>query len=94
MRYQATPKAAFSFRGEWFSDPRGARTGVGQQLAGLTVTPEYKLADHVVVRAELRRDWSNHDVFERAFVDRAQSAGRRDIGHHGFAVEVVDVGDG
>lgn len=63
-RYQATPRTAFTFRGEWFSDPRGARTGVGQQLAALTVTPEYKLTDHVVLRAELRRDWSNRDVFE------------------------------
>ncbi len=50
-------------RGEVFDDRDGVRTGVGQTLAECTLTPETRLNAHLIVRADLRLDHSNHDVF-------------------------------
>ncbi len=64
-RVTISPRAALTFRAEWFDDPQGARTGYVQALKAFTVTPEFKPHPHVVVRGDLRRDWSNRDVFEK-----------------------------
>jgi hypothetical protein len=56
---------AVILRGELFNDRDGARTGVAQELKGITLTPELKASSHFLVRADLRVDWSNRDVFEK-----------------------------
>lgn len=64
-RVTISPRAAITFRAEWFDDPQGARTGYVQSLKAFTLTPEFKPHPHLVVRGDLRRDWSNRDVFEK-----------------------------
>ena len=64
-RVTLSPRAALTLRAEWFDDPQGARTGHVQSLKEVTLTPEFKPHPHVVVRGDLRRDWSNRDVFEK-----------------------------
>lgn len=54
---------ALCLRAEYFDDADGARTGAVQRLTGVTVTPEWKAASHLILRADLRVDWSNADVF-------------------------------
>jgi len=56
---------AMILRGEYFADPDGARTGVNQYLKEVTLTPEWKISSHSLLRADLRLDWSNRDVFEK-----------------------------
>ncbi len=56
---------ALSLRAESFNDRDGARTGTPQRLTEFTVTPEVRLAPHLLVRADLRVDRSNHSVFEK-----------------------------
>jgi hypothetical protein len=63
-RYQAWSPLAFAVRVEWFDDPTGARTGYVQSLKELTFTPEYRPHPKLVIRGDVRRDWSNRDVFE------------------------------
>jgi len=63
-RLAISPRAALTFRAEWFDDRQGARTGYVQSLKECTFTPEFKPHPHLIVRADLRRDWSNRDVFE------------------------------
>lgn len=64
-RYSVSELVAASVRCEQFSDPDGARTGYAQTLREVTFTPELRLGPHLVVRADLRHDRSNRDVFER-----------------------------
>ena len=54
---------ALCFRAEYFKDAHGARTGTVQKLKALTVTPEYKVSSHLILRGDLRVDWSDADVF-------------------------------
>lgn len=54
---------ALCLRAEYFSDADGARTGTVQKLKELTLTPEWKAASHLILRADLRVDWSDADVF-------------------------------
>jgi hypothetical protein len=62
-RYQFTPKIALAGRGEYLSDRGGLFSGVSQGLKETTLTLEYKLAEAFLVRAEWRRDFSNHPFF-------------------------------
>ena len=55
----------WSLRAESFDDADGARTGVGQRLSEITLTPEARLSASMLVRADLRLDHSDHDVFEK-----------------------------
>ena len=66
MRGSASAREfAICLRGEYFADPDGARTGVPQDLKEVTLTPEWKISSHFLVRADLRADWSSRDVFEK-----------------------------
>jgi len=62
-RYQLTPKFAIAGRTEYLSDRGGLFTGVTQAVKENTFTLEEKLADGLIVRAEWRRDASNHPYF-------------------------------
>jgi hypothetical protein len=64
-RFGLSDTFALVLRGELFNDRDGARTGVAQKLKGITLTPELKASSHFLFRADLRVDWSNHDVFEK-----------------------------
>lgn len=73
MRYQITERFALCFRGEVFGDREGVRSGVSQTLKEFTLTPEYKLGKHFVVRGDLRCDLSDKDAFQkRAFYVQSQ----------------------
>ena len=65
VRFGLTDAFALNLRGEYFADPDGARTGVSQYLKEVTLTPEWKISSHFLVRADFRLDWSNRDVFEK-----------------------------
>ena len=64
-RFGLSDSFALVLRGELFNDRHGARTGVAQKLKEITLTPELKVSSHFLIRADLRVDWSNHDVFEK-----------------------------
>lgn len=66
-RYAVSEKFAMNVRAEVFSDNEGARTktGTGQDLWEVTITPEYTVNDNLVVRAEYRHDESNKDSFDK-----------------------------
>ncbi len=64
LRYNFTERFAMAFRAELFDDAEGARTGTPQTLKEVTLTPEFKLGKHFVVRGDLRHDWSSADVFQ------------------------------
>ena len=40
-------------------------TGTIQKLKEVTVTPEYKVSSHLILRGDLRVDWSDADVFSK-----------------------------
>lgn len=65
-RYALSGRAAVTVRGEWFDDPQGARTGFVQTLKEITLTPEFRPRPSLVIRGDLRRDWSEKAVFELA----------------------------
>src|ERR1019366_2207450 len=62
-RYQLTPKFAIAARTEYLSDRGGLFTGTTQAIKENTLTFEQKVADGFLVRAEWRRDASNHPYF-------------------------------
>jgi hypothetical protein len=64
-RFAASPRLAFTVRGEWFDDPQGARTGYAQVLREVTLTPEFRFHPSFIVRGDIRRDQSDRNVFER-----------------------------
>jgi hypothetical protein len=64
-RYALAGRTAVTLRGEWFDDPQGARTGFVQTLKEMTLTPEFRPHPMLIVRGDLRRDWSDRAVFDR-----------------------------
>ena len=64
-RFTLHERFAVSVRAEFFADPDGERTGTGQTLREVTLTPEWKPAKGLAVRGELRHDWSAAPVFEK-----------------------------
>jgi len=59
-----TEKFAIALRGETFQDDDGLRLGTGTRttLSEATITPAYKLSDHVVLRGEVRFDKANQPI--------------------------------
>jgi hypothetical protein len=56
---------SLALRVEQFDDRDGWRTGVAQRLREITLTPEYRASDHLVLRGDLRLDTSDTEVFEK-----------------------------
>jgi Putative beta-barrel porin-2, OmpL-like. bbp2 len=52
------------FRGEYFDDDGGARTGTNQKLWEVTITGKYFVTEKFTVWTEYRHDDSNQDSFE------------------------------
>ena len=64
VRFNASKDFSLALRGELFEDKDGIRTGVAQNLQEVTLTPEYRPAEHLVVRGDARLDKSNEPVFQ------------------------------
>jgi Putative beta-barrel porin-2, OmpL-like. bbp2 len=64
-RFQATSKAAFAGRYEYFTDPDGFSTGVHQNVQEFTGTYEYKWIEGLLARLEVRHDWSTEPFFHK-----------------------------
>jgi hypothetical protein len=62
LRYQANARWALAPRYEWFSDPQGFTTGLGQRLQEITLTSEYKVVGFVT-HLEWRLDLSDNPFF-------------------------------
>src|SRR5581483_11006263 len=58
FNYAFTDRASAAFRGEWFEDHGGTRTGTRQTLWETTVTGKYQLTQHLYSRLEYRHDES------------------------------------
>lgn len=65
IKVDTSESTSIAVRGEVFKDPQGYRTGVAQSLKEVTFTPEFRLADGLIVRPEYRRDWSGAKVFRQ-----------------------------
>jgi hypothetical protein len=65
LRLNLCADFSLALRGELFDDKDGVRTGTVQKLTGVTITPEYRPAPGFVVRADLRLDSSDQEVFEK-----------------------------
>jgi len=63
VRYAWNDKNAFAARYEWFDDPQGFTTLVGQQVKEFTGTYEHKVVNHLITRFEYRHDYSNQPTF-------------------------------
>lgn len=64
--YDWTDKLRTALRGEYFTDPMGARTGAGQKISlwELTATLQYKIWKGLVGRVEFRHDDADTKVFK------------------------------
>jgi hypothetical protein len=65
LRFDMLPQFSLSARAEHFGDHQGFRTGVAQTLTEATLTPECRITKNFVLRMELRKDWSDKDVFQK-----------------------------
>ena len=63
-KYDFNDKYSLSGRAEYFNDKDGFRTGTAQKLYEVTVTPEVRIAQGIIVRPEYRHDWSNEHSFD------------------------------
>jgi hypothetical protein len=66
LRFNLQHDFSLCLRAEQFEDKDGIRTMTPQILRDVTVTPEYRLSKHVVMRADLRCDKSDMNVFQKA----------------------------
>ncbi len=62
-RFALNSRVALTPRVEWYNDPQGFTTGTAQKLEELTITPEFKINDNILTRAEYRIDHSNQPFF-------------------------------
>ncbi len=62
--FAVTQNLSVALRSETFRDEDGVRlgTGTGTTLSETTITPAYKLSDHVILRGELRYDKANQPI--------------------------------
>ena len=65
LRLNLAKDFSLAVRGEQLEDKDGIRTGVTQKLQEITLTPEFRPAEHFIIRSDLRFDKSNHDVFQK-----------------------------
>jgi hypothetical protein len=66
-------RVALTLRTEAFRDSDGERTGTSQTIREVTLTPAWKAGKNIVLRGDLRYDWSDEPVFERS----ERSSGRQ-----------------
>lgn len=76
LSYDWTDRFNTAFRGEYFRDSQGARTGVNRgDLFEATATAAYKFTAKLLGRAEMRQDFADQRVFKLggSNADRAQT---------------------
>jgi hypothetical protein len=83
LRYDHNKWFSMNVRGESFDDSDGARTGFRQHMWEITMTPEFRVHKHLVVRPEYRHDESNVDSFA------ASTSGRLVNAQDTFAVNAL-----
>lgn len=71
-RVGVSSRVALCGRGEVFDDVDGVRTGVLQRLGEVTLTPEVRVTPQVILRGDVRFDWSTEDVFDSDDGPKAQ----------------------
>jgi hypothetical protein len=64
IKYDINETYSISVRGESFDDKDGVRTNTVQKLTEVTVTPEVRLANGIILRPEYRHDSSNQESFD------------------------------
>lgn len=64
FHWDFTKTASIALRAEMLDDTDGARTGTAQKLKSVTFTPSCKLSENMILRCDLREDWSDENVFE------------------------------
>jgi hypothetical protein len=64
VKYDINDTYSIAVRGEYFDDKDGYRTGTVQKLNEVTVTPEIRLDNGLIVRPEYRHDTSNKESFD------------------------------
>ena len=76
-RCSITDKTALAVRGEIFNDPQGYALGLGPKsdVKEVTGTYEYKFADALLLRGELRYDFSNVPAFDKKATPTASGSG-------------------
>jgi hypothetical protein len=65
LRFNLTEDFSLSVRGEQFDDTDGIRSGIAQRLQEITLTPEFRPAEHFIIRSDLRFDKSDQNVFQK-----------------------------
>lgn len=72
VSYDWTPRFNTAFRGEWFRDKNGARTGGGASgiekdvwLGEMTLTLGYRFTSQLLGRWEVRQDFADRDVYQK-----------------------------
>lgn len=65
IRWNIVKQFSLSMRGEQFEDLAGIRTRTAQILHELTITPEYRPRENLVLRGDVRADRSNRNVFQK-----------------------------
>jgi hypothetical protein len=76
VRYDVNKWFSMNVRGAHFNDDDGFRLGaVGNKLWEFTLTPEFRVAENMVVRFEYRHDESNLGIFENS---RGAGTGHQD----------------
>ncbi len=83
--YAFTDRVSSAFRGEWFEDTNGVRTGTSQTLWELTLTGKYLITQHLYGQLEYRYDQSGKDVFE----ERTQTNAEHNASILGIALTYV-----
>jgi hypothetical protein len=63
VKYDFNDFFSLALRGEYFNDQDGAKTGTVQKVKEFTLTPEFRLAKGLIIRPELRYDWSDQSSF-------------------------------
>ena len=64
VKYDINETFSIAVRGEYFDDKDGVRTGTAQKLKEVTVTPEIRLANGIILRPEYRHDSSDKESFD------------------------------
>ncbi|HEY6952702.1 MAG TPA: porin [Bacteroidota bacterium] len=76
-RCSITDKTALAVRGEIFDDPEGYAVGLSPKsdIKEITGTYEYKFADALLLRGELRDDFSNVPAFDKKATQTSSGIG-------------------
>lgn len=65
-KYDISDSYSVSVRGETFGDKEGFRTGTIQRVKEVTITPEIRLSNGIILRPEYRHDSSTASAFDNA----------------------------